>query len=88
VIAFEPDSLGTIDCHARSRRDDRYRLLRYGVDALSRNRTRRSTSRRRLRLGGRERMAKKLRQSGSRKVRGFMLNATHYDWTAPTSGTG
>ena len=36
VIAFEPDSLGTIDCHARSRRDDRIRLLRYGVRALSR----------------------------------------------------
>ena len=36
VIAFEPDSLGTIDCLARSRRDDRLRLLRYGVDALSR----------------------------------------------------
>jgi endoglucanase len=36
VIAFEPDSLGTIDCHARSRRDDRIRLLRYGVDVLSR----------------------------------------------------
>ena len=30
VIAFEPDSLGTIDCHAPSRRDDRIRLLRYG----------------------------------------------------------
>ena len=36
VIAFEPDSVGTIDCLARSRRDDRLRLLRYGVDALSR----------------------------------------------------
>jgi Glycosyl hydrolases family 6 len=30
VILFEPDSLGTIDCQARSRRDDRIRLLRYG----------------------------------------------------------
>ena len=36
VIAFEPDSLGTIDCLARSRRDDRIRLLRHGVLALSR----------------------------------------------------
>ena len=35
VIAFEPDSLGTIDCHARSRRDDRYKLLRYGVEQLA-----------------------------------------------------
>ena len=35
VIAFEPDSLGTIDCLARSRRDDRLRMLRHGVDVLS-----------------------------------------------------
>ena len=35
IIAFEPDSLGTIDCQAPSRRDDRYKLLRYGVNALS-----------------------------------------------------
>ena len=37
VIAFEPDSLGTIDCLARSRRDDRLRLLAHGVDVLSKN---------------------------------------------------
>jgi endoglucanase len=82
VIAFEPDSLGTIDCHAPSRRDDRIRLLRYGVDALAD-------------LPGAtvyieagasdwepaERTAKQLRALGIAKVRGFMLNATHYDWT-------
>jgi endoglucanase len=82
VIAFEPDSLGTIDCHAPSRRDDRIRLLRYGVDALAG-------------LPGAtvyieagasdwepaERTAKQLRAVGIAKVRGFMLNATHYDWT-------
>ena len=52
VIAFEPDSLGTIDCHARSRRDDRLRLLRYGVDALARQPERDHLPRgRRLRLG-------------------------------------
>jgi endoglucanase len=82
VIAFEPDSLGTIDCHARSRRDDRIRLLRYGVTALSRlpNAT--------VYLEGgasdwepAHRVARKLRAVGIAKVRGFMLNATHYDWT-------
>jgi hypothetical protein len=35
VIGFEVDSLGTIDCLARRRRDDRLRLLRYGVEVLS-----------------------------------------------------
>ncbi len=82
VIAFEPDSLGTIDCHARSRRDDRYRLLRYGITALSRN----PNATIYIEAGasdweGASRMATKLRRVGIAKVRGFMLNATHYDWT-------
>jgi endoglucanase len=82
VIAFEPDSVGTIDCHAPSRRDDRIALLRYGVTALSKlpNAT--------IYIEGgasdwepAERVAGKLRAIGIAKVRGFMLNATHYDWT-------
>jgi endoglucanase len=82
VIAFEPDSLGTIDCHARSRRDDRYRLLRYGIDQLSQN----PNATIYIEAGasdweGASRMARKLRRVGVAKVRGFMLNATHYDWT-------
>ena len=35
VIAFEPDSVGTIECLARSRRAARRALLAYGVDVLS-----------------------------------------------------
>jgi endoglucanase len=82
VIAFEPDSLGTIDCHARSRRDDRIRLLRYGVDALSGN----PNATIYIEAGASDweparRTAKQLRAVGIAKVRGFMLNATHYDWT-------
>ncbi len=82
VIAFEPDSVGTIDCLARSRRDDRLKLLRYGVDVLSKlpNAT--------IYLEGGAsdweppfRTARKLRRIGIAKVRGFMLNVTHYDWT-------
>jgi endoglucanase len=82
VIAFEPDSLGTIDCLARSRQDDRIRVLRHGVDALSRlpNAT--------VYLEGgasdwepARRTARQLRAIGIAGVRGFMLNATHYDWT-------
>jgi endoglucanase len=82
VIAFEPDSLGTIDCLAPRRRDDRLRLLAYGVNALSRlpNAT--------VYLEGgasdwepATRTARQLREIGIAKVRGFMLNATHYDWT-------
>ena len=83
IVAFEPDSLGTIQCQAKSRRDDRYRLLRYGVDAISElpNVTMY------LEAGASDwenakRTAKQLRRIGIAKVRGFMLNATHYDWTA------
>jgi endoglucanase len=83
VIAFEPDSLGTIDCLARSRRDDRLRLLAHGVTALSRL----PNATVYLEAGASdwepaERTAAQLRAIGIAKVRGFMLNATHYDWTA------
>jgi endoglucanase len=83
VIAFEPDSLGTIDCLSRRSRFARVRLLRYGVDVLSKlpNAT--------VYLEGgasdwepAKRTAWQLRSIGIAKVRGFMLNATHYDWTA------
>ncbi|HEX6583375.1 MAG TPA: glycoside hydrolase family 6 protein [Thermoleophilaceae bacterium] len=82
VIAFEPDSLGTIDCHARSRRDDRIRLLRHGVDALAAL----PNATIYLEAGASDweparRTANQLRAIGIAKVRGFMLNATHYDWT-------
>jgi endoglucanase len=82
VIAFEPDSLGTIDCHAPSRRDDRIRLLRYGVTALSKL----PNTTVYVEAGASDwepahRVARKLRAIGVGKVRGFMLNATHYDWT-------
>src|SRR5215217_1567109 len=82
VIAFEPDSLGTIDCHAPSRRDDRIRLLRYGVNALSLL----PGATIYLEAGASDweparRTARQLSAIGIAKVRGFMLNATHYDWT-------
>ena len=82
IIGFEPDSLGTIDCLARSRRRARLDTLRYGVDRLSQlpNAT--------IYLEGGasdweppRRTAKQLRYIGIEKVRGFMLNATHHDWT-------
>jgi endoglucanase len=82
VIAFEPDSLGTIDCLARSRRDDRLRMLRHGVDVLSQL----PNATIYLEAGASDwepasRTAKQLRAIGVSKVRGFMLNVTHHDWT-------
>ena len=82
VIAFEPDSLGTIDCLKRSRRTARMKLLRYGVDALSKL----PNATIYLEAGASDwepakRTAWQLRYLGIHKVRGFMLNVTHYDWT-------
>src|SRR3954471_3847052 len=82
VIAFEPDSLGTVDCLARSRQRARLDTLRYGVDVLSRL----PNATVYLEAGASDweparRTASQLRYIGIDKVRGFMLNATHYDWT-------
>jgi endoglucanase len=82
VIAFEPDSIGTVKCLARHRRKARLNMLRYGVDVLSKlpNAT--------VYIEGEASdwegagmVAKKLRYVGVHKVRGFMLNATHKDFT-------
>lgn len=83
VIAFEPDSLGTIDCLAKRHRRARMRLLRYGIDLLSLL----PGATVYIEAGASDwepaaRTAKLLRYIGVHKVRGFMLNVTHYDWTA------
>jgi endoglucanase len=82
VIAFEPDSLGTVDCLRKSRRMARLRTLAYGVDVLSRL----PNATVYLEAGASDweparRTARQLRIIGIRKVRGFMLTVTHYDWT-------
>ena len=82
VIGFEPDSLGTVDCLAPDRRADRIKTLRYGVDVLSQL----PNATIYLEAGASDweaasRTAKQLRKIGIHKVRDFMLNVTHHDWT-------
>ncbi len=82
VIGFEPDSLGTLDCLAASRRGARLRTLRYGVSKLSQL----PNATIYLEAGASDwepakRTAKQLRFIGVDKVRGIMLNVTHHDWT-------
>jgi endoglucanase len=82
VIAYEPDSLGTIDCLAPSRRRARMDVLRYGIDVLSKL----PNATIYIEAGASDwedagSMARKLRYVGIAKVRGFMLNVTHFDWT-------
>jgi endoglucanase len=83
VIGFEPDSLGTLDCLAFSRRKARLDMLRYGVDVFSKL----PNATVYLEAGASDweaadRTAKQLNYIGIAKVRGFMLNVTHKDWTA------
>jgi endoglucanase len=82
VIGFEPDSLGTVDCLAYDRRKARLDVLRYGVNVLSQL----PNATVYLEAGASDwepaaRTAKQLRYIGIDKVRGFMLNVTHHDWT-------
>lgn len=83
VIGFEPDSLGTVECLARSRRKARLNTLRYGIDVFSKL----PNATIYIEAGASDwepatRTANQLRYIGISKVRGFMLNVTHEDWTA------
>jgi hypothetical protein len=78
VIAFEPDSLGLVDCLIPSRRGPRLRTLGYGVKKLSKL----PNATVYIEAGASDWMhpqeaARKLKAVGVRRVRGFMLNATH-----------
>jgi endoglucanase len=82
MIAYEPDSIGTVRCLAPHRRMARLRALRAGLKTLSQlpNAT--------VYLEGEASdwepariVAKKLRFVGIHRVRGFVLNATHKDFT-------
>lgn len=79
VIAFEPDALGTLECLAPYRRSARLRLLRYGISLLSQL----PNATVYLDAGASDwepasRTARQLRYIGIDKVRGFVLNTTHY----------
>jgi endoglucanase len=83
VIAFEPDSLGLIECLAPSLRAPRLRALAYGVKALSKL----PNATVYVEAGAPDwqsvpTMARKLRAVGVSRVRGFMLNVTHHVTTA------
>jgi endoglucanase len=83
IIALEPDSLGTLKCIHGRRRKSRLRNMRFAARALSKlpNAT--------VYIDGgasdwrpaRE-MARYLHAAGVGRVRGFMLNSTHFDTTA------
>jgi endoglucanase len=89
VIAFEPDSLGLVECLVPSRRAARLRTLGYGVRVLSKL----PNATVYVEAGAPDwqdvsTMARKLKAVGVSRVRGFMLNATHQTTTAANVSYG
>ncbi len=82
IIAFEPDSLGTLKCMNSRGRRARLANMKYGIDKLSQlpNATVYVEATASDWRPARE-VAGYLRRIGISKVRGFMLNATHQDTT-------
>lgn len=83
VIAFEPDRIGSLNLLSRRARRAQMRGMRKAVDILS------GLPNATIYLEGgasdwrpARRTAGQLRYLGIHKVRGFMLNATHFDWTS------
>jgi endoglucanase len=83
VIAFEPDSIGLVDCLPAGQRPARLATLGYGVKKLSQL----PNATVYVEAGASDWMtpgeaARKLEAVGITRVRGFMLNATHQTTTA------
>ncbi len=85
AIWLEPDGLGTIECLSAGARRTRFALYHYAIDKLSQN------PNAAIYLDGGasdwepwKTQASRLRKAGvtDPRVRGFFLNATHYDWTS------
>ncbi len=89
VIAFEPDSLGLIECLVPGMRASRLQTLNYGVKVMSKL----PNATVYVEAGAPDWdpvpvMARKLRAVGVNRVRGFMLNATHHVTTAKNLAYG
>ena len=85
AVWLEPDGIGTLECLTRRGRRIRYGLYRYAISQLAKQP---NTA---IYLDGSASdwleardAAARLRRAGVMhpRVRGFFLNATHYDWTA------
>ena len=83
VIAFEPDALGSFIYLSRRDRRLRFAYLRRAISVLSRL----PNATIYIEAGASDwrhahETARLLRRVGIGKVRGFMLNVTHFDWTS------
>ncbi len=89
AIIVEPDALAMADCLSGDQRQERFDLIRYAVNTLSRNPgTAVYVDAGHLRWHSPEEMAARLNQAGIDHARGFSLNTANFFTTADELGYG
>jgi endoglucanase len=89
AIVLEPDALAMADCLSADQRQERYDLIRYAVDTLTRNpATAVYVDGGHLRWHSADDMAARLNQAGLAEARGFSLNTANFFSTDDEIGYG
>ena len=89
AIIVEPDALAMADCLSAGQRQERYDLIRYAVDTLTRNpATAVYVDGGHVRWHSPEEMAARLNQVGVGRARGFSLNIANFYTTDDEIGYG
>ncbi|SEH53593.1 endoglucanase [Mycolicibacterium rutilum] len=89
AVILEPDALAMADCLSGDQRQERFDLIRYAVDSLSRNpATAVYVDAGHLKWHSPEEMAARLGQAGVERARGFSLNVANFFTTEDEIGYG
>ena len=89
AIIVEPDALAMADCLSGDQRQERFDLIRYAVDTLTRNPAAAVyVDAGHLRWHSPEEMAARLNQAGVDRARGFSLNVANFFTTEDEIGYG
>jgi endoglucanase len=89
AVIVEPDALAMADCLSGDQRQERFDLIRYAVDALTRNPAAAVyIDAGHLRWHSPEEMASRLNQAGVDHARGFSLNVANFFTTEEEIGYG
>jgi endoglucanase len=89
AIILEPDALAMADCLSADQREERYDLIRYAVDTLTRNPTTAVyVDGGHLRWHSAEDMAARLNKVDVGRARGFSLNTANFFTTGDEIGYG
>jgi endoglucanase len=89
AIVLEPDALAMADCLSDDQRQERFDLIRYAVDSLTRNPAAAVyVDAGHLRWHSPEEMASRLSQAGVGHARGFSLNVANFFTTEDEIGYG